>query len=98
MNLLSGYEEVPGLFPSVVAGAITASALTFAGIYSFVAWRPRRRAQANIRQHSALRSLMIHHIDDVEDIVNYCIEQTVSGKFCYFRNLTTHRQSSKTVF
>mmetsp|Transcript_596 Transcript_596/g.1567 ORF Transcript_596/g.1567 Transcript_596/m.1567 type:complete len:540 (-) Transcript_596:185-1804(-) len=78
MNLTSGYEEVPGLFPAVIAGALTATALTFSGIYGFVAWRPRRRAQANIRQHSALRSLMVHHVDDVEDIVNYCIERTVS--------------------
>jgi len=103
MNLTSGLEDVPGLFPMAVGGAVAASALSFAGIYNFVAWRPKVEAQASIRQLAALRSLVVNHIDDIGDIVSYAMEHTHSGataiRRCQFHIIAWEatRRRSKTM-
>ena len=87
MNLLHGLEEDPWAFPLAVWGAVAASGLSFWGVYTFVAWRPFRKAQESIRQLSAIRSLVVNHIDDIGDIVSYSMKHGIGGA-CFAAPLT----------
>eukprot|EP00891_Asterochloris_glomerata_P008499 jgi/Astpho2/8499/fgenesh1_pg.00125_%23_12_t len=69
MNLHSGWEDDPNLLWLVAACCTVASTLTFLGVYGYWRFWPNRRHQRRVRDMTALRDLLVHHADDLDEIL-----------------------------
>ncbi|GAQ83259.1 Magnesium transporters: CorA family [Klebsormidium nitens] len=68
MNVPSGLEEAGGLFPYITGAACAASLGLFGYCLYWYKFRPQRKHQRRLQDIAALRDLL-HHIDDLDDII-----------------------------
>lgn len=70
MNLTSGLEDAPATFWPVVTSSVTCSAITFVLIYGYWKFWPNRRHRRRVKDMAAMRDLLVHHMDDLDDIMD----------------------------
>lgn len=58
------------MFWPVVSTSVSASAVTFAVVYGYWRWWPNRRYRRRVKDMAAMRDLLVHHVDDLEDIMD----------------------------
>ena len=62
-------QDDPNLLWLVAAGCTVASTMTFLGVYGYWRFWPNRRHQRRVRDMTALRDLLVHHADDLDEIL-----------------------------
>ncbi len=62
-------QDDPNLLWLVAACCTVASTLTFLGVYGYWRFWPNRRHQRRVRDMTALRDLLVHHADDLDEIL-----------------------------
>ena len=62
-------QDDPNLLWLVAGGCTFASTLTFLGVYGYWRFWPNRRHQRRVRDMTALRDLLVHHADDLDEIL-----------------------------
>ena len=62
-------QDDPNLLWLVAACCTFASTLTFLGVYGYWRFWPNRRHQRRVRDMTALRDLLVHHADDLDEIL-----------------------------
>lgn len=80
MNLESGWEGVPGLFPVVVQYSLFFGIATAASFYMYYKYGPKRRHSARLRDMRSLRDLLMFHLDDLDAILEAVKEKTQEGR------------------
>eukprot|EP00245_Coleochaete_scutata_P012271 TRINITY_DN4738_c0_g2_i1.p1 TRINITY_DN4738_c0_g2~~TRINITY_DN4738_c0_g2_i1.p1 ORF type:complete len:194 (+),score=40.65 TRINITY_DN4738_c0_g2_i1:33-584(+) len=68
MNLLNSYEDSTTVFPTVVACSSMSSIVIFLGLVYYYKFWPSRLDRKRAQDLAALRELL-HHIDDIDDIL-----------------------------
>ena len=46
------------------------SAATFVVVYGYWRWWPNRRHKRRVKDMAAMRDLLVHHVDDLDDIMD----------------------------
>lgn len=69
MNLTSGLESTPDLFWNVVGGSCAAGACLFSGMVAYYQLWPMRNAKRRVNDMSALQDMLMHHVDEIGDVV-----------------------------
>ncbi|GMH36158.1 hypothetical protein BSKO_04026 [Bryopsis sp. KO-2023] len=70
MNLLHGLEEVTGVFPWVVGLCSGISFLSAVGLYGYYRFWPSHRHRQRVSDMKALRDILSHRIDDLNDLLS----------------------------
>lgn len=63
-------QETPNMFWPVVYTSMAASAATFVVVYGYWRWWPNRRHKRRVKDMAAMRDLLVHHVDDLDDIMD----------------------------
>ena len=58
------------MFWPVVTASMTASAISFAIVYGYYRYWPNRRHKRRVKDMAAMRDLLVHHMDDMDDIMD----------------------------
>lgn len=80
MNLTSGLEDAASTFWPVVYTSLATSAATFVVVYGYWRWWPNRRHKRRVKDMAAMRDLLVHHVDDLDDIMDKLQHGTYIGK------------------
>lgn len=63
-------QDAPATFWPVVTSSVTCSAITFVLIYGYWKFWPNRRHRRRVKDMAAIRDLLVHHMDDLDDIMD----------------------------
>jgi len=63
-------QDAPATFWPVVTSSVTCSAITFVLIYGYWRFWPNRRHRRRVKDMAAIRDLLVHHMDDLDDIMD----------------------------
>ncbi len=63
-------QDAPATFWPVVTSSVTCSAITFVLIYGYWKFWPNRRHRRRVKDMAAMRDLLVHHMDDLDDIMD----------------------------
>lgn len=58
------------MFWPVVTASLTASAVSFGIVYGYYRYWPNRRHKRRVKDMAAMRDLLVHHMDDLDDIMD----------------------------
>lgn len=58
------------MFWPVVYTSLAVSAATFVVVYGYWRWWPNRRHKRRVKDMAAMRDLLVHHVDDLDDIMD----------------------------
>lgn len=58
------------MFWPVMYSSMAASAVTFVVVYGYWRWWPNRRHKRRVKDMAAMRDLLVHHVDDLDDIMD----------------------------
>lgn len=58
------------MFWPVVYTSMAVSAATFVVVYGYWRWWPNRRHKRRVKDMAAMRDLLVHHVDDLDDIMD----------------------------
>lgn len=58
------------MFWPVVYTSLAVSAATFVVVYGYWRWWPNRRHKRRVKDMAAMRDLLVHHVDDLDDILD----------------------------
>ena len=67
---MDAMQDAPNTFWPVVTTSISFSALTFALVYGYWRWWPNRRHRRRVKDMAAIRDLLVHHMDDLDEIMD----------------------------
>lgn len=63
-------QETANMFWPVVTASMTASAISFAMVYGYYRYWPNRRHKRRVKDMAAMRDLLVHHMDDLDEIMD----------------------------
>jgi hypothetical protein len=70
MNLISGLEDVPGLFFWVAGGSTVVGCSIFGVLVAYYQLWPMRNAKRRVNDMSALQDILMYHVDEIGDVVS----------------------------
>lgn len=70
------------MFWPVVTASMTASAISFAIVYGYYRYWPNRRHKRRVKDMAAMRDLLVHHMDDMDDIMDKLHIRAGTTEYC----------------
>eukprot|EP01025_Chloroclados_australasicus_P057315 TRINITY_DN713_c1_g1_i3.p1 TRINITY_DN713_c1_g1~~TRINITY_DN713_c1_g1_i3.p1 ORF type:complete len:659 (-),score=58.95 TRINITY_DN713_c1_g1_i3:1101-3011(-) len=68
MNVPNGFEESVGAFQTILTGSLLSSVFIFTSLFLYYRYWPTRFHRQRVQDMSALRDILVHRIDDLDDI------------------------------
>ena len=76
-------QEAPATFWPVVTASMTASSICFVLVYGYYRYWPNRRHKRRVKDMAAMRDLVVHHMDDLDDIMDKLHTRSGLANFCF---------------
>eukprot|EP00210_Caulerpa_lentillifera_P004414 g4211.t1 len=80
MNLINGLETTPGVFSTVVYSCLILTVLNYIVFYGYYRYWPERKHQQRLTDMKALKDILSHHIDGIDDLLSVLHERRHIGR------------------